>query len=81
MALLLNMPRSADVVTTEPATLLKLTAEKFWSVLSAHMSLALFLETVSEMRMTDIESHLRLEAHTQSGVNLSTKLVEEGDHG
>ena len=53
MALLFDSPRSATVTTTEDVTLLKLTSEKFWTVVSRHLSLALFLETVSELRLRE----------------------------
>jgi len=50
MALILNSPRSASVMTKEPCRLLKLTAQQFWHVLSQNASIALYLETVSENR-------------------------------
>lgn len=50
MALILNSPRSASVMTKEPCRLLKLSAKQFWQVLSQNASIALYLETVSENR-------------------------------
>lgn len=50
MALILNSPRSASVMTKEPCRLLKLTAGQFWHILSKNASIALYLETVSEYR-------------------------------
>jgi CRP-like cAMP-binding protein len=50
MALILNSPRSASVMTKEPCRLLKLTAQQFWNVLSQNAAIALYLETVSENR-------------------------------
>ncbi len=50
MALILNTPRTATVITREPCRLLKLTSRQFWKVLSEHASIALYLETVSESR-------------------------------
>jgi CRP-like cAMP-binding protein len=50
MALILNSPRSASVLTKEPCRLLKLTAQQFWQVLSQNASIALYLETVTENR-------------------------------
>lgn len=50
MALILNSPRSASVMTKEPCRLLKLSAGQFWQVLSQNASIALYLETVSENR-------------------------------
>lgn len=50
MALILNSPRSASVLTKEPCRLLKLTAQQFWQVLSQNAAIALYLETVSENR-------------------------------
>lgn len=56
MALIMNSPRTASVMTKEPCRLLKLSANQFWNVLSQHASIALYLETVSESRMAG--SHL-----------------------
>lgn len=50
MALLFDAPRSASVIADEETSLLKLSAQSFWKVVSAHLNLALFLETVSELR-------------------------------
>lgn len=54
MALILNSPRSATIMTREPCRLLKLTSRQFWNVLSQHASIALYLETVSENRIGDL---------------------------
>ena len=54
MALILNSPRTATIMTREPCRLLKLTSKQFWRVLSQHASIALYLETVSEMRVGEI---------------------------
>lgn len=56
MALIMNSPRTASVMTKEPCRVLKLSANQFWNVLSQHASIALYLETVSESRMAG--SHL-----------------------
>jgi CRP-like cAMP-binding protein len=56
MALILNSPRTATIITREPCRLLKLTAVQFWGVLSQHASIALYLETVSETRIGEIAS-------------------------
>lgn len=58
MALLLNRPRSAHVTTLEECTLLKLSAERFWQVIAKHLSLAVFLETISEMRRNVIDEKM-----------------------
>lgn len=50
MALILNTPRTATIITREPSRLLKLSSRQFWKVLSEHASIALYLETVSESR-------------------------------
>ena len=55
MALILNAPRNSTVMTRENCRLLKLSADAFWGVLSQHASLALFLETISEMRQQETE--------------------------
>lgn len=55
MALLFDSPRTATVTTREQTSVLKLTSEQFWKVISRHLSLALFLETVSEMRLKQDE--------------------------
>ncbi len=54
MALIMNAPRSATIMTREPCRLLKLTSAQFWRVLSQHASIALYLETVSEIRIGEI---------------------------
>lgn len=56
MALIMNTPRTASVMTKEPCRLLKLSANQFWSVLSRHASIALYLETVSETRLAGSQS-------------------------
>ncbi|CAN5644364.1 hypothetical protein BH10BDE1_BH10BDE1_11760 [soil metagenome] len=56
MALIMNSPRSATIMTREPCRLLKLTAAQFWRVLSQHASIALYLESVSETRIGEIAS-------------------------
>lgn len=56
MALIMNTPRTASVMTKEPCRLLKLSANQFWSVLSRHASIALYLETVSENRLAGSHS-------------------------
>ncbi len=55
MALLFDSPRTATVKTCEQTSVLKLTSDQFWKVVSSHLSLALFLETVSEMRHKEDE--------------------------
>jgi CRP-like cAMP-binding protein len=51
MALIMNAPRTASVITKDPCRLLKLSAHQFWKILSQHASIALYLETVSENRL------------------------------
>lgn len=50
MALIMNTPRTATVMSREPCRLLKISAEQFWRILSQHASIALYLESVSEAR-------------------------------
>lgn len=50
MALIMNTPRTATVLSREPCRLLKISTERFWRILSYHASIALYLESVSEVR-------------------------------
>ena len=56
VALIANVPRTAQVKTLEKSVLLRLSAESFWKVLSEHLNLALYLETVADLRLTDSEA-------------------------
>jgi len=55
ISLLFDSPRTATVRSKEQTSVLKLTSEQFWKVISRHLTLALFLETVSEMRIKEDE--------------------------
>lgn len=50
MALIMNAPRTATIMTREPCRLLKISSRQFWNVLSQHASVSLYLESVSESR-------------------------------
>ncbi|MEK7358588.1 MAG: cyclic nucleotide-binding domain-containing protein, partial [Bdellovibrionota bacterium] len=61
MALLFDSPRTATVKTMERTVILKLTSEQFWKVITRHLTLALFLETVSEIRQEITKSLTAIE--------------------
>ncbi|MDX9731548.1 MAG: cyclic nucleotide-binding domain-containing protein [Bdellovibrionales bacterium] len=56
MALILNSPRSATIITREPSRILKLSAARFWQILTEHTEVALYLESVSESRVNELTS-------------------------
>lgn len=53
IALIANIPRTATIVTAEPSAFFKVSSSAFWEILVRHLDLGIFLETVSEARLTE----------------------------
>ncbi|MCB0364804.1 MAG: cyclic nucleotide-binding domain-containing protein [Bdellovibrionaceae bacterium] len=53
MALIMNAPRNATVVASEPIVALRISESLFWKVLSENLNLALFIESVAELRFEE----------------------------
>lgn len=53
MAMILNSPRTATVITREPSQFLKISAGDFWKALTQNTGLAIYLETVTALRLEE----------------------------
>ncbi len=53
MAMILNSPRTATVLTREPSRFLKISAGDFWKALTQNAGLAIYLETVTTLRLEE----------------------------
>ncbi len=53
MAMILNSPRTATVLTREPSRFLKIAASDFWRALTLNAGLAIYLETVTTLRLEE----------------------------
>lgn len=53
IALIANVPRTATVKTVEDSLFLCIEAKDFWNILSENIELAMYLESVGQVRMAD----------------------------
>lgn len=53
MAMILNSPRTATVLTREPSRFLRISAGDFWKALTQNAGLAIYLETVTTLRLEE----------------------------
>lgn len=53
ISVIADVPRTATVIADESSLLLKLDADNFWSILCSHIEMAIFIESIGEMRMRE----------------------------